>query len=1121
MFVLIMLITDGGTHDRASRVGGPTIALCYYASPCEQIPARHLRNACQFVDARSYTGLVRMASNSTTSHFHAPGNTGSITGTNYGTINNNFVSGNNQSKIISRIYLTDPEIDRSNVRLEKGDRTPGTCEWVLQDSRYLEWRKLRASSLWLTGGPGKGKTMIALHVTEVLSQESKKDNATLLYFFCSHQHKDRSEAKALIRGLLYQLLKQHPNLETHAESIMTMQNSDHILQSFEALWNIFTKMLCDRTLGDIICVLDGVDECDDGSRYTLASHFFGFVQSRASSETGSFKLLGLSRTLTEIDFNPQCNILMDINYLSCTSDDVEKFVEHSLERFARVRNFDKIREEVHKTLIAKAGGTFLWIGLVVKQMEKKKTASAILEVLNQSPDGLPSIYARLLRQIEEGKRTVVAEILRWVSISCQPLTLNELADALGYKSPGVLTAADILHEHIDQCADLFVIIPNDQFRYVQQRPFADKHMIQRERHRDKFTVVFHQGESEETLQSSMDAPPSGITRFVNHPMRPTRLAADDKLILFVHQSVKGFLVRHLENNDIGLTEFHVPEAPTHLTIALTALKYIQSSELQQRYVAFHHVDVRKKSPFLLYASLFWTLHAKKTPSTGLELLKLQEGFMHQTSGAQIRVNWFLSCLLETDRFRFSIELSKNRKDFSLFSIACWQGIESWLQPLLAGAEDTNSRETLLNFTDEGDTQPLAYVIQNGRQDMVSQLLEMGAVPTCEAFARALCYNQGAMFELLVKHGDVNTLDATGTTPLMNAVAAQNKEAVCILLGADADINVRGRNPKLSALDLAVFSGDKFSMGLLISQGASDLNIAVAACHACKFMQAMDNGTVVSLLGQLSPAAIPKYGRELLRRCAEHGAVDAVRFLLQNGASSSTVPRRPADLPAVYHAVASGHMDIFRLLLDHGARFNQLDKYGPKALCLAAAGGHSQGAFALLVQGVSASCRLDDDDKFPLFLAAESGRANVFEVLFMDTVDVNARTIEGETALMAAARKGHDGIVECLMQRGASIDARNIKGETALIAAAREGHDATVKRLVKLGALIDAEDMEGRTALHHAGLHGRKVILVTLARLAAKSSKDSMGKTAWQYAKEHDIQKQSASARDGNVFMFID
>jgi hypothetical protein len=58
------------------------------------------------------------------------------------------------------------------------------------------------------GGPGKGKTMIALHVTDDLIEYSKDTSATVLYFFCSHQHNDWNEASAVLRRLL---LKQHPH----------------------------------------------------------------------------------------------------------------------------------------------------------------------------------------------------------------------------------------------------------------------------------------------------------------------------------------------------------------------------------------------------------------------------------------------------------------------------------------------------------------------------------------------------------------------------------------------------------------------------------------------------------------------------------------------------------------------------------------------------------------------------------------------------------------------------------------------------------------------------------------------------------------------------------------------
>jgi hypothetical protein len=63
-------------------------------------------------------------------------------------------------------------------------------------------------------------------------------------------------------------------------------------------------------------------------------------------------------------------------------------------------------------------------------------------------------------------------------------------------------------------------------------------------------------------------------------------------------------------------------------------------------------------------------------------------------------------------------------------------------------------------------------------------------------------------------------------------------------------------------------------------------------------------------------------------------------------------------------------------------------------------------------------------------------------------DVNAKTLDGDTALMLAARTGHAGIVQALLFTGADVEAKNRYGETAVMLAAEEGHLDIVRMLLK-------------------------------------------------------------------------
>ena len=72
--------------------------------------------------------------------------------------------------------------------------------------------------LWISGGPGKGKTMISIYLTEELegvaadAETADAEEAIVIYFFCSSEDSKRNTAAAVLRGLLWQLTGKRPEL---------------------------------------------------------------------------------------------------------------------------------------------------------------------------------------------------------------------------------------------------------------------------------------------------------------------------------------------------------------------------------------------------------------------------------------------------------------------------------------------------------------------------------------------------------------------------------------------------------------------------------------------------------------------------------------------------------------------------------------------------------------------------------------------------------------------------------------------------------------------------------------------------------------------------------------------
>ncbi|KAF2998446.1 hypothetical protein E8E13_000889 [Curvularia kusanoi] len=170
------------------------------------------------------------------------------------------------------LFLTDPEEIREKVISAKGARVEGTCEWVTHDAKYLAWlnsdrevvENENTRLLWISGGPGKGKTMLSVFLTEELQRQTAlKDTADLVFFFCSADDKNRNTAVAVLRGLVHQIITKQPQVSKHALPYFeTPERTKQTLLSFETLWIIFQKIVTDAELREFFCVIDGLDECE-------------------------------------------------------------------------------------------------------------------------------------------------------------------------------------------------------------------------------------------------------------------------------------------------------------------------------------------------------------------------------------------------------------------------------------------------------------------------------------------------------------------------------------------------------------------------------------------------------------------------------------------------------------------------------------------------------------------------------------------------------------------------------------------------------------------------------------------------------------------------------------------
>ncbi|KAH7011217.1 hypothetical protein EDB80DRAFT_640557 [Ilyonectria destructans] len=337
---------------------------------------------------------------------------------------------------IRALLLTNPRDDMKTLKRNKGPRSPGTCEWILNTKEFNEWLGSRARAgrsanvLSLYGYPGRGKSTMAIFLAETLSKKLTTEGNTVAYFFCDSSFHTRRTATSVLRGIIWQLADQHPQLVKHI--LPRYRHDQKFTNSFDTLWGILMEIAADETGGRKFCILDALDECDPESQQILLKQLHETFQD--SNSTPNLSFLITSRPHPDIQEYLQDFVNKDIASFSGLKHDISRYINAKVSDLARKKKYtDHVKTQVCQILKEKAEGTFLWVGLACEQLSDRdvfsKDAIAVLQAL---PNGLSSLYKKLLHTALDRKganKNAIRTILSFVAVSIRPFTIAELSEA--------------------------------------------------------------------------------------------------------------------------------------------------------------------------------------------------------------------------------------------------------------------------------------------------------------------------------------------------------------------------------------------------------------------------------------------------------------------------------------------------------------------------------------------------------------------------------------------------------------------------------------------------------------------------------------------------------------------
>ncbi|GAW14635.1 hypothetical protein ANO14919_040380 [Xylariales sp. No.14919] len=318
---------------------------------------------------------------------------------------------------------TDPQDDKSRIESTKGGLLKDSSSWVFENKDFEKWRDDRNSQpLWITGGPGKGKTMLLCHVAEELSDPGDEERL-VSYFFCQATDGHLNNATAVLRGLIYMLVKKDGSLLRYVydEYKTAGKNLFTDINAWIALRRIFGSWIRNSGPSKLVFIIDAVDECSEGLDSLLE-----FVVEH--SATSGVKWLLSSRNLPHIEkaLVAANRLRLELNRESIATA-VGCYIEHKTSKLKVVMRLNEEKQEIIKSaLTEKAENTFLWVALACQQLEKTNPWD-LEKQLKVLPAGLNSLFERMMDSISATMSAkLYHNILAIVSVVYRPISLLEL-----------------------------------------------------------------------------------------------------------------------------------------------------------------------------------------------------------------------------------------------------------------------------------------------------------------------------------------------------------------------------------------------------------------------------------------------------------------------------------------------------------------------------------------------------------------------------------------------------------------------------------------------------------------------------------------------------------------------
>ncbi|KAK5629214.1 hypothetical protein RRF57_004929 [Xylaria bambusicola] len=950
--------------------------------------------------------------------------------------------------------------------------------------------------LLVSADPGCGKSVLAKYLVD--HELSTTESRTTCYFFFKDDFADQRSSRSALSCILHQLFEQKEILLTEKIIERFEVHGEALTGSFVELWDILITSSRDQNAGEIICVLDAFDECEDQGQSEL-TRYLGNLYSM--SNNFNLKFLITTRPYGHIrrGFQPLTIPGLPVIHLkghidteaSKISKEIDIYIKARCRIICKSLNLEKSEEALLlQNLLRIPHRTYLWaylaLDLIAKDINIDKTG--IVKATSQLPQTVDEAYERILaKSLNVGE---TKKLLHIILAAARPLTVAEMNIALTIRKNHVsytdlsLKSEAHFREYIRDLCGLFVTIIDSKI------------------------YLLHQTAKEFLAQ---DTPRRSPRRKRAKSTWKASLCTQES-----HRILAEICIWHLQFNEFKNNPLKEPEAVSNYLVCYKLLDY-SAHNWARHFRASSMIDSAAVESVLkicandyycpAWFNIYWTSVHGNFPL----------GFSTLMIVCYFGIDQGVRILLKTGKFNINAKDLVYRR--TALSWASENGFDGVVKLLLNSGGRLSQAITRLPPVDieakdvYGRT-PLSYAARKGHTVIAKRLVKskantrskdnVGGTP----ISYALCFGQDELVRVLLRGTPVNSDHNDLELLLSTAIEMDDVPTIMLLLDSGKINPSSGGKEGQPSLLYAVKNGKEDVVKLLLSRSevAADLGDNNMRTPLSWAVQVGTKAIVKLLLesGKVNPDSKDNHGRTPLSYAAQSGNWKVVMFLIETGKVDVDSKDYHSCTPLSY-AVQSSNWTIARFLIGTGkVDVDSKDYHGRTPLSYAAESSYRHIVKLLIESGKVDADSKDNHGRTPLSYAAESRYRHMVKLLIESgKVDADSKDNHGRTPLSYAAELGYRDIASCLIKSGkVDMDSKDKDGRTPLLWAVRSDSRDTAKFLIESGKVdADSKDKDGRTPLSWAVQPGNWHIAEFLIESgkADANSKDNHGRTPLSWA----------------------